>query len=72
MSINIPLMVSDHGQPEIEALDAEISRLVERIADLSHRRSLIHTHVKVQQAFALEPVSSSHTFVGVLEHDVQT
>lgn len=61
MSMNIPLMLKDHGPTTLAELDEEIARLVSRIADLAHRRSMIQTHLAVQQAFVpdLEPSSAS-------------
>lgn len=50
-SMNIPLMLQEHGKATVEDLDREIRSTTERLAQLCQQRSIVQAHMMLGYAF---------------------
>jgi len=51
-SMNIPLMLHEHGRGTVEELDREIRAVTERLAQLHQQRAIVRAHIALGEAFA--------------------
>jgi hypothetical protein len=51
-SMNIPLMLHEHGRNTVEELDREIRAVTERLALLHQQRAIVRAHIALGEAFA--------------------
>lgn len=49
-SMNIPLMLHEHGRATIEELDREIRTTTERLAQLVQQRVMVQAHMALSEA----------------------
>lgn len=49
-SMNIPLMLQEHGRATIEELDREIRTTTERLAQLVQQRVMVQAHMALSEA----------------------
>ena len=49
-SMNIPLMLQEHGRATIEELDREIRAATERLAHLIQQRVMVQAHMTLGEA----------------------
>lgn len=49
-SMNIPLMLQEHGRGTIDELDREIRATTERLAQLVHQRVMVQAHMTLGEA----------------------
>ena len=49
-SMNIPLMLQEHGRATIEELDREIRAATERLAQLIQQRVMVQAHMTLGEA----------------------
>lgn len=49
-SMNIPLMLQEHGRATIEELDREIRTTTERLAHLVQQRVMVQAHMALSEA----------------------
>lgn len=49
-SMNIPLMLHEHGRATIEELDREIRATTERLAQLVQQRVMVQAHMTLSEA----------------------
>lgn len=50
-SMNIPLMLQEHGKATVEDLDREIRSTTERLAQLCQQRATVQAHIALEYAF---------------------
>jgi len=48
-SPNIERIIADHGQPSLSELDAEISKILDRLRELQRRRVSIAMHIAIAE-----------------------
>jgi lipase chaperone LimK len=49
-SMNIPLMLQEHGRATVDELDREIRAMTERLAQLVHQRVMVQAHMTLGEA----------------------
>jgi antitoxin component HigA of HigAB toxin-antitoxin module len=63
-SMNVPLMLQEHGKATVEDLDREIRSTTERLAVLCQRRAIVLAHIALGQAFGPLPEEVGHEALG--------